>query len=47
MNTYRENHSTTSALIDMTERWLDIIENKEQNVTIFLDLSAAFDCVEH
>ena len=31
----------------MTERWLDNIENREQNVLTFLDLSATFNCVEH
>ena len=31
----------------MTERRLDNIEDKKQNVSMFLDLSTAFDCVEH
>ena len=47
MNAYRENHSTTTVLMDMTEQWLDNIENREQNVSTFLDLSATFDCMEH
>ena len=38
-NAYRANHSTTTALIDMTERWLENIENKDRNISSFLDLS--------
>ena len=44
---YRKNHNTTNALIDLVEIWMDNINNNQQNISMFLDLSAAFDCVSH
>ena len=47
INAYRANHSKTIALVNMTERWLDNIEDKKQSISTFLDLSVVFDCVEY
>ena len=44
---YRKHHSTTNALIDIMEIWSDNIDCNTQNLNMFIDLSAAFDCVEH
>ena len=44
---YRKAHNTTSALIDLMEVWMDNVNNNLQNITMFLDLSAGFDCVKH
>ena len=44
---YRKHDSTTNALIDIMEIWSDNIDCNTQNLNIFIDLSAAFDCVEH
>ena len=34
-------------MIDSTEKWYDNINNKQLNLTIFLDLKKAFDTVNH
>ena len=36
---YKANHSTVKALFDMMETW-------RSNTNVFLDMSAAFDCVD-
>merc|ERR1712240_296335 len=45
MNAYRENYSTISAMIDIMETWSENIDDCFPNLSIFLDLSSAFDCV--
>ena len=47
LNAYRPNHSTITALIDVMETWTMNIDRKQQNMTVFTDLSTAFDCVKH
>ena len=42
LNAYRPNHSTITALIDVMETWTLNIDRKQQNMTVFTDLSAAF-----
>ena len=41
------NHSTASALIQLYDMWLSASENKELSAALLLDLSAAFDIVDH
>ena len=41
------NRSTTTALLQIYDEWLSAAESKNLTGAIFLDLSAAFDIVEH
>ena len=44
---YRENHSTTTALLKIVDDILESLEDSEINIMIFLDFSKAFDTVNH
>ena len=44
---FRRKHSTTHAMINLFENTLYGIENKHKVGGIFLDISKAFDCVNH
>ena len=44
---FRRNHSTNDAMINLFETTLDGLENKLKVGGIFLDISKAFDCVNH
>ena len=44
---YRANHNTTTALLQMYDMWLDNLEKKDMAGVCFLDMSAAFDIVDH
>ena len=44
---FRANHSTLSALLSATESWLSSIDNGYLNGVAFIDLSKAFDTVDH
>ena len=44
---YRSSHSTTTALIQMYDVWLQSLEAKQLAGVCFLDMSAAFDIVDH
>ena len=41
------NHSTATALLQLHDMWLTAAENKELSAVLLLDLSAAFDIVDH
>ena len=43
----RSKHSTMMALIELIDQISQAIDNKEFTVGIFLDLSKAFDTVNH
>ena len=44
---FRKNRSTTLALIQITERIRESIDNKKFGCGIYIDLSKAFDTVNH
>ena len=44
---FRKNHSTSLALVDLYDKISSAIDRKETSVGIFLDLSKAFDTVNH
>ena len=44
---YRSQHSTTHAILNISENILRNLDNKKHTVSIFLDLSKGFDCVNH
>ena len=44
---YKDGQSTINALLDLMETWCNNVDNNYKNVNMFLDMSAAFDCVRH
>ena len=40
-------HNTSTAIIQLYDLWLEAAENKEMSAALLLDLSAAFDLVDH
>lgn len=44
---YRPYHSCETALLNITDNWLKAMDNSELVGTVFLDLSKAFDLVNH
>ena len=44
---FRPNHSTLTALLDITNRWYQNMNIGQLNGVIFLDLKKAFDTVNH
>ena len=44
---FRASHSTSTGLIQMYDSWLESIEKGHYAAACFLDLSAAFDVVDH
>ena len=44
---YRSNHNTTTALLQMYDSWVEASDRGEYSSVCFLDLSAAFDVVDH
>ena len=44
---FRAKHSTVTAIIQMYDIWVESIENGEMAAAMMIDLSAAFDMVDH
>ena len=44
---YRQDYSTQTALISMLEKWRNILDNKGYSGAILMDLSKAFDTINH
>ena len=43
---FRSNHSTSTALLQMYDNWMEALERKELAGLALVDMSAAFDCVD-
>ena len=46
-HSYRKNHNTTTALIQMYDSWVKAVDDGEISGVCLLDMSAAFDIVDH
>ena len=44
---FRTKHNTSTVLLQMGDVWLEALENNEISAVIMLDMSAAFDVVDH
>ena len=44
---FRAKHNTSTALLQMMDVWLEALDNDDITAVIMLDLSAAFDVVDH
>ena len=44
---YRENHSTYMALLNLVDKITNELDNKQFLLGIFIDLSKAFDTLDH
>ena len=43
---FRKGHNTATALLEMSDNWIEALDNKDITATVMLDLSAAFDVVD-
>ena len=46
LSAYRQGHSTSTALTQMTDDWLREIDDKNNVGAVLLDFSAAFDIID-
>ena len=44
---FRKNHNTCTALLQMYDSWIEAAEEKQLTAVCMLDMSAAFDVVDH
>ena len=44
---FRSKHNTSTALLHMVDTWMEALENDEISAVIMLDMSAAFDTIQH
>ena len=44
---FRAKHNTSTALLQMVDIWLEALEDDEVSAVVMLDMSAAFDVVDH
>ena len=44
---FRSHHNTTTALVSMYDSWIEDLEKKEYSGVCMIDMSAAFDMVNH
>ena len=44
---FRTSHSTTTALLEMYDSWVEAQERGDLAGVCLVDMSAAFDCVSH
>ena len=44
---FRKNHSTDFAIIQLLDKITDLLSKKEHIIAVFMDLSKAFDTIDH
>ena len=44
---FRENHSTDYAILQLHDKITDSLSKKEHTIGVFMDLSKAFDTIDH
>ena len=44
---FRSEHNTTTALLQMYDTWIDAFKDDEITAVVLIDMSAAFDVVDH